>query len=737
MALRAVLRVAFGGTPTDEQKDKFAENKFNKREQTLYMTFTEKIYNIIDRTEGRYFTAKQLYGILQTRSTVERRAVVEALRALEQDNRIVYDARNNRYRKAAEGEFGKAEFQANQRGFGFLIREDGDDLFVPASKTHGAFHRDVVLYRRLSGTRDEAEIVKVLERGTTRVVGTYDKSKNARFVIPDDGRFVSDVYILPKKDLRAQNGQKVVAHILNYPQDNRNCPEGEIVEILGFPQDKDVDILSVAATYGLSQSFPDEAQRRAELVPQTVCSADLAGRRDLRGKRVFTVDGEDAKDLDDAVSVERDGEYYILGVHIADVSHYVLSEGDIDKEAFARGTSVYLPQTVFPMLPRQLSNGICSLYEGVDRLTLSCQMKIDKRGKVVDSEIFPSVIRSVHRMTYAEVQGILDGDRKPTERYADVADDIAVMGELARVLSDKRNKRGNIEFASKEVVFVQDEKGEVVDIRLAENSFSHTLIEEFMIVANETVAEFASACGLPFVYRVHAQPDRAKADVLFALLKGLGINVPRPQELHNSVLQKALMQAKQTPYFDLVNDVMLRTMQKAKYSDTNTGHFGLASGCYCHFTSPIRRYADLTVHRVLKTALAGKMTDKAVAAYEELCARSAEQSSRREKIADEAERKACDVKRCAYAARLIGQEFEAIVSGVTERGIFAELPNTVEGFVSVEQLGEMTYDPERFCLFNDALRFSLGDKVTVRVASVNRQACKIDFDVVLKGSTAK
>lgn len=702
------------------------------------MNIKEKIYNIIERTEGRYFTAKQLYGILQTKSTAERRAVADALHELANEFRIVYDERNNRYRMTAEGEFGEAEFLANQRGFGFLVREgEEQDLFVPAPKTHGAFHRDRVVYRRLIGTRDEAEIVRIVERGTTHVVGTYQKSGGSRFVVPDDARFISDVYISPKRDMGARNGQKVSARVTRFPEDNRNCPEGEIVEILGYPDDKNVDMLSVAAAYGLSQTFPDRVQRFANATPQTVAASDLAGRRDLRNARIFTVDGEDAKDLDDAVSVDRTSNGYVLGVHIADVSHYVPVGGDIDKEAFHRGTSVYLPETVFPMLPRELSNGICSLYEGVDRLTLSCQMTLDKQGRVVDSEIFPSVIRSRHRMTYTAVQGILDGDKELTERYADVAEDIAVMGELAKVLQAKRDRRGNIEFATKEVVFVHNDRGEVVDIRLADDSFSHALIEEFMIVANETVAEYAEACGLPFVYRVHAKPDRAKLDVLFALLHGLGINVPRPQEIRNSVLQHALVKAEQTPYFNLVNDVMLRTMQKAKYSDANSGHFGLASRCYCHFTSPIRRYPDLTVHRVLKTALAGKMTDKALAAYAEMCAESAAQSSRCEKLADEAERKADDVKRCAYAERIVGQEFEAIISGVTERGIYAELPNTVEGFVSAEQLGFLQYDPDRFCLFNDATRYSLGDKVTIRVVSVNKQACKIDFDLVNAPLAAK
>ncbi len=694
--------------------------------------FKEKLFSIIDKFGARYFTAKQLYGILQTKSTAERRAVVDALKELECDCRVVYDKRNNRYRRAAEGEFGVAEFVANARGFGFLVRDEGEDLFVAASRTHGAFHRDRVLFRKLNGVRDEAEVVKVLERGMVNVVGTYELHDRVGFVLPDERRFVSDVYVPPKKNMGAKNGQKVVVRVTRFPDDNRLNPEGEIAEILGFPNEKNVDVMSVAASFGLSQSFPEDVRRVASSVRQNVSPAEIVGRRDLRAERIFTIDGEDAKDLDDAVSVSRnDDGNFVLGVHIADVSHYVLPDSPLDKEAFCRGTSVYLPQTVFPMLPRELSNGICSLYEGVDRLTLSCQMTIDGKGKVLDYDIFPSVIKSRHRMTYTAVQAILDGDSALRNEYADIVDDLLEMQSLARILQDKRNRRGNIEFDSKEVTFVHNEQGEVVDIRLAESDFAHQLIEEFMIVANETVAEYAQGCGYPFVYRVHAKPDEDKLNVLFALLRGLGFNVRRTQEIHNSVLQDALLKAKQTPFFNLVNDVMLRTMQKAKYSDVNIGHFGLASRCYCHFTSPIRRYPDLLVHRVVKAALRGELTAKTLDDCERSCHEGARQSTIREKLADEAERRADDVKKCAYAARLVGQEFDALVSGVTERGIYAELANTVEGFVSAEQLGwGFKYDPERFCLYNDVKRFALGDKVTVRIVSVNKQACKVDFQLV-------
>ena len=694
-------------------------------------TLKDKIFEIIKNIRAEYFTVKQLYGILQTHSTAERKTVVDVLHQLEEECAVIFDARNRRYRLVKEGEFGKAEFQGNARGFGFLVREDGEDLFVPAHKTHGAFHKDVVLYRRTPETTDEAEVVKILSRGAAQIVGTYDKSNNARFVIPDDKHFSKDVYILPKRDMGAKNGQKVVAQIKFYPQDNRQNPEGEIVEILGFSGDKNVDMLTVARSFHLSQDFPSDCIAQAQAIAQTVAQTDLIGRRDLRAQKIFTIDGEDAKDLDDAVSIacNPDGTFQ-LGVHIADVSHYVRPNGAIDKEAFNRGTSVYLPEMVFPMLPRELSNGICSLYEGVDRLTLTCEMTIDTKGKVTGYDVYPSVIHSCHRMTYTAVQAIFDGDTETQARYADVCQDLFVMKKLAEILQNKRNQRGNVEFASKEVTFVHDDDGNVIDVVLADDSFSHQLIEEFMIVANECVAEYAEACSYPFVYRVHAKPDEEKLHLLMKLLEGIGIKVKRSKDLHNSVLQDALLQASRTPYFNLVNDVMLRTMQKAKYSDVNTGHFGLASRCYCHFTSPIRRYPDLVVHRILKTAVAGKMTEKALRAYEDMAYYGAKQSSIREKIADEAERRADDVKKCAYAANLIGQSFDALISGVTERGIYAELPNTAEGFIAIEKLGQhLNYNREQFCLANDSVKYSLGDPITITVQSVNKQACKIDFDV--------
>lgn len=693
------------------------------------MNIKEKILQILQQSKAQFLSLKQICSLVGCSGSADRKIVSQTLAELEKDFAVIFDEPNRRYRIVREGDFGKAEFQSTAKGFGFLIMEDGDDLFVPASKTHGAFHKDTVLYRRVEGTKDEAEIVKVVSRGITSLVGTMDKSANVRFVIPDEKRFISDVYVSKNKDMKARNGQKVVVKITHFPEDNRNSPEGEVTQVLGFPDDKNVDMLSVAYNYGIRTEFPTEVEKRAAALPQSVSDEQLVGRKDLRNQTIITIDGEDAKDLDDAVSVSQNADgTFTLGVHIADVSEYVKPGGDIDNEAFLRATSVYLPQTVFPMLPTALSNGVCSLFEGVDRLTLSCEMTVDAKGKVVAADLFPSVINSNHRMTYTAVQAIFDGDKHTINKYVDVVPMLSDMKKLAEILQKRRNLRGNIDFATKEVNFVYDKHNNVVDVLPFEPTFSHAVIEEFMIAANESVAEYASGMGLPFVYRVHDKPDEQKLSVLFALMKGVGIKVKKSQDVQSSVLQDALAQAEQTPYFNLVNNVMLRTMQKAVYSTVNTGHFGLASRCYCHFTSPIRRYPDLVVHRIIKTALAGKMTDKALRAYEDMATDAAKQSSIREKVAAEAERKADDVKKCMYAQTIVGQTFDAVVSGITDNGIFCALPNTVEGFVAFADYDRyFTVDRERFCVSDGEHTYSLGDSVRITVQSVNLSACKIDF----------
>ena len=694
------------------------------------MNFNQKILQLLYDAKMSNFTIKQVCTLLNTQSSTDRQLVKDALADLQKQGEVFYDENDRRYNLVDGKNFGKAIFQGNKRGFGFLLREEGD-LFVPAPKTFGAYHGDTVLYKRLPNTEDEAKVLAILERGKNTLVGTMEKQGNVGFVILDDQHFSTDIFVPAKRTLGAKNGQKVVVKIHSYPADNRNCPEGEVVQILGYPNENNVELMSVAIAYGVQTDFPQNVQTRAGKIAQTLAERDYQDRRDLRNQTIFTIDGDDAKDLDDAVSITQNADgTYTLGVHIADVSHYVKPGDDIDQEAFKRATSVYFPNMVFPMLPRELSNGICSLYQGVDRLTLTCQMTINHKGNVVDYEVFPSVINSCRRLTYTQVQALFDGDRTATNDLSDVADSLFKMQHVAQILQEKRLKRGNIEFATKEVKFLCDDKGDVVDVVPYERLFSHQLIEEFMILANETVAEYMESCSYPFVFRIHEKPDEQKLAVLMDLMGGVGIKVKHSQQIHNSVLQDALLQAKQTPYFALINDVMLRTMQKARYATENTGHFGLASRCYCHFTSPIRRYPDLIVHRVLKTAIAGKMTERAISAYETMTENCALQSSKMERNADEAERKAYDVLKCKYATKHIGETFDAIISGVTERGFFAELPNTVEGFVSITKLdGYFTFNAQKFCLTNGSIKYSLGDAVKIQIQSVNNSAYKIDFDL--------
>lgn len=689
------------------------------------MNLSQQILTIFTNSTAKYLSQKQVFALTNARSVYERNQVTSALNQLVSEGDLAYDKRNVRYYLQPKEQLIKGQVDGNARGFAFLVVDGADsDYFIAPSRLNGALHKDMVLARLVPNTKDEVEVVKIVSRGVTQVVGTYDKHNGGRFVVADDNKYFKDVYIPPKKDLNAKDGQKVVAKITSYPTGNLN-PEGEIVQILGYAGQHVADMMSVAYAFGIRTEFDEKTLKWASKVA-TIADSDLIGRTDFRNQFTITIDGQDAKDLDDAITCTQnpDGTYNLF-VHIADVSHYVKSGGDVDKEAFLRGTSVYLPEMVFPMLPPILSNGVCSLFEGEDRLAITCQMTVNGKGNVVDFNVVKSVINSNRRTTYNQVQAILDGAESCDSNLATT---LQACKALAQILIDKRQRRGNINFQSKEVSFVMKD-GKVVDVVPRTTLFAHQIIEEFMILANETVAEYASSCGVPFVYRVHDKPDGEKVAVLLALLKGLGITVKETQDLHATSLAKALNEAKDTPYFNLINDVMLRTMQKAKYSESNTGHFGLASNCYCHFTSPIRRYADLVVHRVLTTLIQGKMTQKALDAYEEMCQVASTQASKTEKVADEAERKADDVKKCQYALTLMDQPLDGIVSGVTENGIFVQLANTVEGFVSARTLtsGATQFIKEKFTLVCPHRKFSLGDKVVVKIYSVNQSACKIDM----------
>lgn len=693
------------------------------------MNLNSRLLQLFKESKATFLSRKQIFQLADAHTRFEKDAVGEALDVMVKEGLLYFDKRNARYRLSRQEDFVTGIIDGNARGFAFLVPDgsEGKDMFIAPHRLNGALHRDRVLARPIPDTADEAEVVKVISRGMKQLVGTHTVSNGARFVIADDKKFFKDVFISPRKSLNARNGDKVVAEITVYPHDGRLNPEGEVTKVLGVGG-VNSDMVSVALSFGISDQHSEETERHCRKVKQPVSGQMYEDREDFRNCNVFTIDGEDAKDLDDAVSVRvlADGKVE-LGVHIADVSHYVRPEDPVDKEAFQRGTSVYFPDRVFAMLPKTLSNGVCSLQEGEDRLTLSCVM-VFKEDEIVDFRLTPSVINSKHRMTYNKVQAILDGDEESYAGYSDIAEDIKIMARLAQKLIDRRNVAGNIDFDSNEVGFeiVDDDVTAVVPKK---RLFAHRIIEQFMISANETVAQFVFNCGYPMVYRIHEKPDGEKLAVLIQLLKALGINIQETQNIHASSLQKALEQARQTPYGNMISDVMLRTMQKARYSVVNAGHFGLSSRCYCHFTSPIRRYPDLVVHRVVKSILCNKMTDKAVSAYEEMTERCAVQSSIREKVAMEAERKADDMLKCRYCLRLVGQCFDGRISGVTENGLFVELPDTVEGFIERNDLVEddLTFDGSSYSLYNDNVRYRLGDEIRIKVLSVNMSACKIYF----------
>lgn len=637
-------------------------------------------------------------------------------------------ARRSAYKKSEEF---RAKVKANPQGYAFLIPEGKaereNDFFVPKKHLEGALDGDTVIAVPVRGTDDEARVIKILERGRTRVVGVFQADRRAGYVIPDDRAFLSDVYIPLPLFGDAKDGDKVVAEITSYPRDK--AVGGKIVEVLGTDGDFFVEEEAILRTYGYAASFPYYVEETAQKVAAERVSLD--GRRDLRNLLTVTIDSVDTRDIDDAVSLEIVDGNYRLGVHIADVSHYVKLNGCIDKEAYSRGTSVYFPDRVIPMLPKALSNGACSLNEGEDRYALSCFINFDKRGNRLSSELCESVIRSDRRMTYDEVTSILDGDGKCPE----IAPMLRQMSELCLILENKRKEAGEVNLDVKEAHIYLNERGEIV-IPDYERALSHRIIEQFMVSANECVAELAEKRIAPFLYRIHEQPAPEKASLLYGFLRDLGINAKGDTEDARPVdYQRILKQVEDKPFASVVNKVMLRSMQKARYSEENKGHFGLASACYCHFTSPIRRYPDLFVHRVLKCLLHGE-DETAKAKFAPLSRLAAIDTSERERQAETAERDVDDLYKVAYMQERIGEEYDAVISGVIESGIFAELANTVEGFIRFETLPADRYEfyAEKFLLKGKNHTYRIGDRVRVKVAGCDLGTRRVQF-TLLSGQT--
>ncbi|WP_035172540.1 ribonuclease R [Caldanaerobius polysaccharolyticus] len=630
--------------------------------------------------------------------------------------------------------------ECNKKGYGFLIAENGQDVFVSAEDMNGAMNGDKVIVkitrRATEGHKREGAVVTVLKRANQHVVGTLDMCKNFGFVIPDDQRLTQDIYI-PAEGLNgAHDGQKVVVKITRWPEPRRN-PEGVIVEVLGDKDDPQANVLAIIKQHDLPQDFPNKVKREAGEIKQEISQGELARRKDLRGLKTVTIDGEDAKDLDDAVSIRKleDGKYELF-VHIADVSHYVKEGSALDKEAYKRGCSVYLVDRVIPMLPKELSNGICSLNPKEDRLTLTVQMVIDKKGNVVSHSIYESVIQSDERMTYTDVYKILEErDQQLKKRYDYLVDDFLLMKELALILMEKRRNRGSIDFDIPEARIILGEMGDIVDIGVRERNIAHRIIEEFMLVCNETVAEHMFWLNSPFVYRVHEEPDSSEIMELNSFLHNLGYHIKGAgSKVHPRAIQDLLDSVKGKKEEKLVNYLALRAMKRARYSDQCLGHFSLSVKYYTHFTSPIRRYPDLTIHRIIKDSINGRLDDSKIAHYNRILADIAEQSSKRERVAEEAERDVEDMRKVQYMMQHIGEEFEGIISGVTSFGLFVELDNLVEGLVHITNMVDDYYhfDEKNHCLIGEHTNkvYRLGDVVKVELISADVTRREIDFLLV-------
>lgn len=673
----------------------------------------------------------------------DRNELAEILDGLERDG-VVFRTSKDRYGLPERMNLITGRIQGNERGYGFLI-PDGErfeDVFIPADGMAGAMHNDRVVARIAArggaGRRAEGEVIRILKRSVEKVVGTYERGRYFGFVVPDNRRIPGDVFIPADETNGAKPGDKVVAEIVRWPDTRRNA-EGKIIEVIGEYGQAGIDILSVIKAYGLKESFPEAVVRQAEAIPERIDGEMMKGRRDLRRLRMVTIDGEDAKDLDDAVSVQKlPGGGYRLGVHIADVSYYVKEGTPLDAEALERGTSVYLVDRVIPMLPAKLSNGVCSLNRQEDRLAFTVMMDIDENGKVTAHDIFESVINVNERMTYTDVYRLLEphddepgGGSSLVERYGYLLEDFRLMKELAMILYRKREARGAIDFDFPEAKIILDDKGKPVEVKKYEITIANRIIEEFMLVCNETVAERFYWAGMPFVYRVHEEPETEKINAFAEFSKNMGYPVKGIRKIHPKSLQDVLRRIRGSHEETVVSTAMLRSLAKARYSDENMGHFGLAAKFYCHFTSPIRRYPDLIIHRLMKEELKGRLTDEREAELLKKLPEIARICSERERAADEAERETEDIKKVEFMADKTGETFDAVVSGVTSFGMFVELDNTVEGLVGIGSMDDdyYIYDEKNYCLIGERTkkRYRIGDEVRVTLAGADVKARRLDF----------
>ena len=664
----------------------------------------------------------------------QRDELKEVLDALVEEGKISLSKRG-KYSKGHAVHL-KGTFQANARGFGFVTPEDGsEDVFIPEDNISGAFQGDEVEYiitAAPSGRRKEGKIVRILSHSVVHVVGLYEKSKSFGFVRPDNQRYLKDIYIPSGKERGAMTGHKVVVELTSYGGEHMK-PEGKVVEIIGHVNDPGTDILSVVMDSGIPTEFPEKVLNQAVRVGKPVSEADCAGRKDLRDWLMVTIDGEDAKDLDDAVSLKEEEGRYVLGVHIADVTNYVQENSALDREAFERGTSVYLADRVIPMLPHRLSNGICSLNAGEDRLALSCIMTFDSSGDMIDHEIAETVLNVNRRMSYNGVAAILAGDTQDLEDEK-IISMIQSMKKLSDILRERRGRRGSIDFDFPETKVILDEEGRPVDIKPYERNDATKIIEDFMLMANETVAEEYYWRELPFLYRTHEVPDEEKIRQLSTFINNFGYHIHVRNEVRPKEIQKLLERVDGTPEEALISRLALRSMKQARYTTENTGHFGLAAKYYTHFTSPIRRYPDLQIHRIIKENLRGRLNEDRIAHYEEILPKVAAQCSDRERRAEEAEREVVRMKKAEYMYSHIGEEYDGVISGVTKWGVYVELPNTVEGLVHVADMRDDHYEfsEQTYGLTGQhtGKSYKLGQSVRVCVTDADKLQRTVNFEII-------
>ena len=680
-------------------------------------------------------------AILLGVSREQRGELQEVLDLLVEEGKISLSKRG-KYSKA-EPKLVKGVYTGNTRGFGFVTVEgEPDDIYIPEGAAQNALHQDVVeveIAGRQSGRRREGRVIRVLERGIHTLVGTFERNKTYGFVIPDNLKIARDIFIPLERSMGAVTGHKVMVKITDYGNGKDKNPEGRVTEILGHINDPGVDILSIIRAYDLPEVFPEKVMHQAERTLDVVSSADMAGRLDLRDWQMVTIDGEDSKDLDDAVSLTEENGLYTLGVHIADVSNYVQEGSALDREAYERGTSIYLVDRVIPMLPHKLSNGICSLNAGEDRLALSCIMTINGKGQVVEHRIAATVVRVDERMTYTSVKKILE-DEDPAEisRYEKLVPMFRRMETLAGILRSKRRKRGSIDFDFPETKIILDAKGIPVDIHPYERNTATKIIEDFMLIANETVAEDYFWQELPFVYRTHDAPDPEKIRALGTFINNFGYSIHAGNgDIHPKELQKLLDKVDGTPQEPLISRLTLRSMKQAKYTPFCTGHFGLSAQYYCHFTSPIRRYPDLQIHRIIKENLRGKLNGDRIAHYQGILEEVSKHASEMERRADEAERETDKQKKNEYMAARIGQCFDGVISGVTAYGLYVELPSTIEGLVHVNSLDDDYYifreNAYELVGEHTGKTYKLGQQVRIRVTGADELARTIDFELAEQG----